>query len=302
MWSISRNGSDLGTATSELLRDMARCGVLRPTDHLWKEGMSAWRPAAEFKQLFPVEEDAEVIISSSDDVAVAETEPLIDVVVVERAPRRAAAANMSASTGSFDFTLVPRAANAARRGMQSLKARSRAVRPHAQAGRPRISSPKRILLIPGDFWAWLLPWAVLLGSILASLAIVFGVAATFFPQAMIRSIGLPADVVRSVRIAPSFSLSLAFWFAVNALLLATVAISGLVAFPLLRERSAQGWKIVFWQLVAFWGCVACGAISTLVSSPLVFIVALLFFSPLWLMGALWSYIVWRLRSRFGISA
>lgn len=61
-WSISRDGEDVGTATSAELRAMARNGKLLPTDHLWKEGMQDWRIAGDFPQLFPPEESATVVM------------------------------------------------------------------------------------------------------------------------------------------------------------------------------------------------------------------------------------------------
>lgn len=53
-WYFSKNGTQLGPITEEELSAKARSGEVQPTDLVWKEGMSDWRPlnqVAEFQAI-----------------------------------------------------------------------------------------------------------------------------------------------------------------------------------------------------------------------------------------------------------
>lgn len=52
-WHISINGSQQGPLTSEQVRLLAARGKLRPTDHIWKDGMPNWVMASSVRGLFP---------------------------------------------------------------------------------------------------------------------------------------------------------------------------------------------------------------------------------------------------------
>jgi hypothetical protein len=52
-WYYSRAGKKEGPVSSQQLKQLAECGDLRPTDHVWKEGMAQWTPASRIKGLFP---------------------------------------------------------------------------------------------------------------------------------------------------------------------------------------------------------------------------------------------------------
>src|SRR5262245_37150544 len=51
-WYYSKNGSKYGPVASAELKALARAGKLMPTDLVWKEGVSSWKPAANVKGLF----------------------------------------------------------------------------------------------------------------------------------------------------------------------------------------------------------------------------------------------------------
>jgi hypothetical protein len=51
-WYYSKNGSKHGPVASAELKALARAGKLLPTDLIWKEGMSSWKPATKVKGLF----------------------------------------------------------------------------------------------------------------------------------------------------------------------------------------------------------------------------------------------------------
>src|SRR5262249_27564153 len=51
-WYFSRNGQRHGPVTSSELQRLARTGALTPQDHVWKEGMKDWVPAAQVQGLF----------------------------------------------------------------------------------------------------------------------------------------------------------------------------------------------------------------------------------------------------------
>jgi len=51
-WYYAKGEQKHGPVTSAQLRDLADSGELNPTDHVWSEGMSNWRPAGAVKGLF----------------------------------------------------------------------------------------------------------------------------------------------------------------------------------------------------------------------------------------------------------
>lgn len=52
-WFVGRGGERSGPFSADVLREMAGSGRLMPTDLVWREGMSAWTPAASVPGLFP---------------------------------------------------------------------------------------------------------------------------------------------------------------------------------------------------------------------------------------------------------
>jgi hypothetical protein len=52
-WYYSKHGTNYGPVSSSELKALARAGKLLPTDLVWKEGVSSWKPAAKVKGLFP---------------------------------------------------------------------------------------------------------------------------------------------------------------------------------------------------------------------------------------------------------
>jgi hypothetical protein len=52
VWYFSRNGQPHGPVTSSELQQLARTGALSPQEHVWKEGMKDWVPAAKVQGLF----------------------------------------------------------------------------------------------------------------------------------------------------------------------------------------------------------------------------------------------------------
>jgi GYF domain 2 len=52
-WHVSIDGSQIGPVPVEKIRSLAVSGQLKPTDHIWKEGMPDWVPASSIKGLFP---------------------------------------------------------------------------------------------------------------------------------------------------------------------------------------------------------------------------------------------------------
>jgi hypothetical protein len=54
-WHCSVGGHQHGPVDDEEMRARARDGRLRPADHVWTEGMSAWAPAGSVTGLFPAE-------------------------------------------------------------------------------------------------------------------------------------------------------------------------------------------------------------------------------------------------------
>jgi uncharacterized protein (TIGR03067 family) len=52
-WYYSKNGDKCGPVTSAELKALAGAGKLLPTDLVWKEGISSWKPAGKVNGLFP---------------------------------------------------------------------------------------------------------------------------------------------------------------------------------------------------------------------------------------------------------
>lgn len=52
-WHVSIDGSQSGPLTAQQIRSLAASGQLKPTDHIWKDGMSEWVSASSVKGLFP---------------------------------------------------------------------------------------------------------------------------------------------------------------------------------------------------------------------------------------------------------
>jgi len=57
-WTYSRGGTDYGPVSSVELAELAKNGQLLPTDLLWRDGMSEWKPAGSFSKLFPPRADS----------------------------------------------------------------------------------------------------------------------------------------------------------------------------------------------------------------------------------------------------
>ena len=53
-WFYTENGEQRGPISSADLKGRAEKGLLKPDDHVWQEGMTAWMPAKQIKELFPV--------------------------------------------------------------------------------------------------------------------------------------------------------------------------------------------------------------------------------------------------------
>lgn len=51
-WQVSRDGKKFGPFDDAKLREMASSGKLKPTDHVWAEGMKDWVEASKLKSLF----------------------------------------------------------------------------------------------------------------------------------------------------------------------------------------------------------------------------------------------------------
>ena len=51
-WYYTKNGQKFGPITDADLKQMASSGALQPNDSIWKEGMSDWKLASNFKDLF----------------------------------------------------------------------------------------------------------------------------------------------------------------------------------------------------------------------------------------------------------
>lgn len=73
-WFVGRAGERSGPFTTQSLRDMAADGRLAPTDLVWREGMSAWAPAASVPGLFASSRSA----SSPNDNPYAPPAPVTD--------------------------------------------------------------------------------------------------------------------------------------------------------------------------------------------------------------------------------
>lgn len=52
-WFYTKNGQRMGPVTDAELKQLAASGTILPTDQIWKEGMSEWKPASTLKSLFP---------------------------------------------------------------------------------------------------------------------------------------------------------------------------------------------------------------------------------------------------------
>src|SRR6516165_7164523 len=52
-WYYTTDGQQTGPVPVTALREMAANGSLKPTDLVWKEGMSQWAPASCTRGLFP---------------------------------------------------------------------------------------------------------------------------------------------------------------------------------------------------------------------------------------------------------
>ena len=52
-WHVSVDGAQRGPLTSEQVRSLVSSGRLKPTDHIWKDGMPDWVAASTVRGLFP---------------------------------------------------------------------------------------------------------------------------------------------------------------------------------------------------------------------------------------------------------
>jgi len=84
-WYYTVNGEKAGPISSAKLKQLSLEGKLSPDDHVWKEGMSDWRPASTIKGLFDVPSSAA---------------PIIPPPVVRPAPPRSSRSNASESPRS----------------------------------------------------------------------------------------------------------------------------------------------------------------------------------------------------------
>lgn len=66
-WTYSRGGTDYGPVSSVELAELAKNGQLLPTDLLWREGMSEWKPASSFPKLFPSRADSAMPVIVVED-------------------------------------------------------------------------------------------------------------------------------------------------------------------------------------------------------------------------------------------
>lgn len=80
-WYYAQDGQRLGPVSSRQLKQLAVGGRLRPTDLVWKAGMSDWAPAVKLKGLFPQADPAHA--PATPDV---EVKPLTPFDVAEAAP------------------------------------------------------------------------------------------------------------------------------------------------------------------------------------------------------------------------
>ncbi|MFO0965839.1 MAG: DUF4339 domain-containing protein [Gemmataceae bacterium] len=53
MWYYAQNGKTFGPAPLEKLKELARAGTLKPTDHVVPVGAQEWKPASTVEELFP---------------------------------------------------------------------------------------------------------------------------------------------------------------------------------------------------------------------------------------------------------
>src|SRR5262249_41111059 len=54
-WYYTKDGEKAGPVASVELKRLARSGLPKPTDLIWKEGMADWVPANKAQNLFPEE-------------------------------------------------------------------------------------------------------------------------------------------------------------------------------------------------------------------------------------------------------
>ena len=52
-WHVSVDGAQRGPLTSEQVRSLVSSGRLKPTDHIWRDGMPDWVAASTVRGLFP---------------------------------------------------------------------------------------------------------------------------------------------------------------------------------------------------------------------------------------------------------
>lgn len=61
-WYYTVNGEKAGPISSAKLKQLSQEGKLSPDDHVWKEGMSDWRPASTIKGLFDIPSSVDPIV------------------------------------------------------------------------------------------------------------------------------------------------------------------------------------------------------------------------------------------------
>ena len=73
-WYYSQNGQQQGPVTAQFLKEKAISGELRPTDHLWKDGLKDWVAAGSLPGLkFPAAQSESSVSSETDIVVAAES-------------------------------------------------------------------------------------------------------------------------------------------------------------------------------------------------------------------------------------
>lgn len=76
-WFYTQDGAKCGPVDSATLKALARTGILKPDDLLWKEGMAEWKPAAASAKLFEGNRSKQSVAASPsqiDDTSVAISE------------------------------------------------------------------------------------------------------------------------------------------------------------------------------------------------------------------------------------
>ena len=110
-WFYGKDNKQHGPVSAVQLKELAEKGALRPTDLVWREGMSDWMPASRVKGLFEPAVEAPIVTAPSEREPSAAMETELPQVVSMHRPGSPFASASRQAICSSGFWKAPAAAS-----------------------------------------------------------------------------------------------------------------------------------------------------------------------------------------------